>query len=110
MELRIKIPKTAVISEKCTLIEWNVEVGEKVNLGQPLYLIETEKTAIEIDTEVRDIIGAAFDRAKSLLQKHIEILHKMAETLLEKESLDGEDIDGILKQYNIEIEPEPARA
>ena len=56
MELRIKIPKTAVISEKCTLIEWNVEVGEKVNLGQPLYLIETEKTAIEIQSPVKGII------------------------------------------------------
>ena len=56
MELRIKIPKTAVISEKCTLIEWNVEVGEKVNLGQPLYLIETEKTAIEIQSPVEGII------------------------------------------------------
>ena len=56
MELRLKIPKTAVISEKCTLIEWNVEVGEKVNLGQPLYLIETEKTAIEIQSPVKGII------------------------------------------------------
>ena len=56
MELRIKIPKTAVISEKCTLIEWNVEVGEKVDLGQPLYLIETEKTAIEIQSPVKGII------------------------------------------------------
>lgn len=85
---------------------------EPVFLGRDLTQTRdySEKTAIEIDTEVRDIIGAAFDRAKSLLQKHIEILHKMAETLLEKETLDGEDIDGILKQYDIEIEPEPARA
>mgnify|MGYP001199259028 CR=1 FL=1 len=56
MELRLKIPKTAVISEKCTLIEWNVEVGEKVNLGQPLYLIETEKTVIEIQSPVKRTI------------------------------------------------------
>ncbi len=85
---------------------------EPVFLGRDLTQTRdySEKTAIEIDTEVRDIIGAAFERAKSLLQKHIEILHKMAETLLEKESLDGEEIDGILKQYDIEIEPEPARA
>ena len=85
---------------------------EPVFLGRDLTQTRdySEKTAIEIDTEVQDIIGAAFSRAKSLLQKHIEILHKMAETLLEKETLDGEDIDGILKQYDIEIEPEPARA
>jgi len=85
---------------------------EPVFLGRDLTQTRdySEKTAIEIDTEVRDIIGAAFDRAKSLLQKHIEILHKMAETLLEKETLDGEAIDGILKQYDIEVEPEPASA
>ena len=85
---------------------------EPVFLGRDLTQTRdySEQTAIEIDSEVRDIIGAAFDRAKSLLQKHIEILHKMAETLLEKETLDGEAIDGILKQYDIEVEPEPARA
>ncbi len=85
---------------------------EPVFLGRDLTQTRdySERTAIEIDTEVRDIIGAAFDRAKSLLQKHIEILHKMAETLLEKETLDGEEIDGILKQYDIEVEPEPASA
>ena len=56
MELRIKIPKTAVSSETCKLIEWNVEVGEQVSLGQPLYLIETEKTAIEIQSPVKGTI------------------------------------------------------
>jgi cell division protease FtsH len=85
---------------------------EPVFLGRDLTQTRdySEQTAIEIDSEVRDIIGAAFDRAKSLLQEHIEILHKMAETLLEKETLDGEAIDGILKQYDIEVEPEPASA
>ena len=85
---------------------------EPVFLGRDLTQTRdySERTANEIDTEVRDIIGAAFDRAKSLLQKHIEVLHKMAETLLEKETLDGEEIDGILKQYDIEVEPEPASA
>ncbi|MCS5550811.1 MAG: lipoyl domain-containing protein [Gammaproteobacteria bacterium] len=56
MELRLKIPKTAVSSETCKLIEWYVEVGEQISLEQPLYLIETEKTAIEIQSPVKGII------------------------------------------------------
>ena len=48
MELRLKIPKTAVSSETCKLIEWYVEVGEQISLEQPLYLIETEKSAIVV--------------------------------------------------------------
>ncbi len=85
---------------------------EPVFLGRDLTQTRdySEQTAIEIDSEVRDIIGAAFERAKGLLQTHIEALHKVAETLLEKETLDGTEIDGILKQYDIEVEPEPARA
>ncbi len=70
----------------------------------------SEKTAIEIDTEVRSIIKDAFERAKDLLQTHIEVLHKMAEVLLEKEALDGDEIDGILKQFNIDVDPEPTQA
>ncbi len=70
----------------------------------------SEKTAIEIDTEVRSIIKDAFERAKTLLQTHIEVLHKMAEVLLEKEALDGDEIDGILKQFNIDVDSEPTSA
>ena len=70
----------------------------------------SEKTAIEIDTEVRSIIKDAFERARTLLQTHIEVLHKMAEVLLEKEALDGDEIDGILKQFNIDVDSEPTSA
>ena len=70
----------------------------------------SEKTAIEIDTEVRSIIKDAFERAKTLLQTHIEVLHKMAEVLLEKEALDGDEIDGILKQFNIDVDSESTSA
>jgi len=56
MELRLKIPKTAVSSEACKLIEWYVEVGEQISLEQPLYLIETEKSAIEVQSPVKGTI------------------------------------------------------
>jgi len=57
----------------------------------------SESTAIEIDTELRRIIQQGYTRAKSLLKENIEILHRMAEALLERESLDGSDIDVIIR-------------
>lgn len=85
---------------------------EQIFLGRDITQTKdySEKTAIEIDTEVRNIIKDAFNRAQDLLQTHIEILHKMAEILLEKEALDGPEIDGILKQFDVEVDPEPTGA
>jgi cell division protease FtsH len=59
----------------------------------------SESTAVEIDQEVRRIITEAFERARLLLRKNLEALHKIAEALLEREVLDGPEIDEIIKQY-----------
>ena len=59
----------------------------------------SESTAIEIDQEVRRIITEAFERARTLLRKNLEALHKLAEALLEREVLDGSDIDEIIRLY-----------
>ena len=57
----------------------------------------SESTAVQIDGEVRRIILEAYERAKLLLRRNLEVLHKMAEALLERESLDGADIDEIVR-------------
>jgi len=57
----------------------------------------SESTAVEIDTELRRFLIEAYHRAKGLLKHNLEILHKMAEALLERESLDGPDIDNIIR-------------
>jgi cell division protease FtsH len=59
----------------------------------------SENTAIEIDAEIRRIIQESYQRAKDLLKKNLEVLHKIAETLLEKEVLDGSEIDAIVREY-----------
>ena len=59
----------------------------------------SETTAVQIDTEVRRIIMEAYEHAKLLLRRNVEVLHKMAEALLEREVLDGAEIDEILRQY-----------
>lgn len=56
----------------------------------------SESTAVEIDGEIRRIVTDSYNRAKGLLTEHLEKLHAVASALLEKEVLDGVEIDSIL--------------
>ena len=57
----------------------------------------SEATARDIDQEVRGIVTAAYERAKGLLGTHIDVLHSVAKTLLEKEVVDGAEIQRIIE-------------
>ncbi len=59
----------------------------------------SESTAIEIDAEVRRIIQESYHKAKDLLKTNLRLLHKVAESLLEKEVLDGSEIDAIVREF-----------
>ena len=61
----------------------------------------SESTAIEIDAEVRRIIQESYQRAKDLLKTNLRLLHKVAEKLLEKEVLDGSEIDAIVRAFGV---------
>jgi len=74
---------------------------EQIFLGRDFTQMKdySEQTAIEIDTEIRSIIMDAYERAKDLLRASLTVLHKMAEVLLEKEVLDGTEIDDIITRF-----------
>jgi len=55
-----------------------------------------EDTAREIDTEVRRIVNAAHERARTLLADHRDTLDRVARRLLEKEVIDGEELREII--------------
>jgi cell division protease FtsH len=57
----------------------------------------SEDTARLIDNEIRDIVTQGHERAKDIIQTNMTILHKLANTLLEKEVLDGNQIEAIIK-------------
>ena len=57
----------------------------------------SETTAIEIDQEVRRLVVENYERAKMLIATHMKALVALAEALLEKESLDGPEIDQIVR-------------
>ena len=57
----------------------------------------SEETARLIDDEIREIVTQSYERAKGILNGNMATLHRLANTLLEKEVLDGFQIDQIIK-------------
>jgi cell division protease FtsH len=62
----------------------------------------SESTAVEIDSEIRRIILQSYEQAKDLLKTNLGLLHKVAEKLLEKEVLDGSEIDALAREFYAE--------
>ena len=66
-------------------------------------------TADVVDTEVRELVETAYSRAKEIMTTHIDILHKLAQLLIEKETVDGEEfmrlfIDGKAELYITQLQ------
>ncbi len=57
----------------------------------------SEQTALIIDTEVREIVERAHAKALVLLRDNLEKLHLLANTLLERETIDGDQMDRVLR-------------
>jgi len=56
----------------------------------------SEKTAVDIDTEIRRIVLDNYNRAKEIILREMDRLHRLASALLEKEVLAGEEINEVL--------------
>ena len=56
----------------------------------------SEKTAVDIDDEVRRFVSEAYIVAKDLLEKNVDVLEAFARKLLEIETMDGPDIDEMI--------------
>lgn len=56
----------------------------------------SEATSEIIDKEVRRIVEEGMRRAQEILRDHIDILHRMSEILLERETLDTDEIDMVV--------------
>ena len=65
----------------------------------------SEATSRDIDQEVRGIVLAAYDRAKTLLETNLDVLHRVAKTLLEKEVVDGAEILRIIHGWEFAAGP-----
>ena len=54
-----------------------------------------EKTASEIDEEVRNIVDTCYREAKAIIEDNIDVLHKSAQVLMEKEKITREEFEAL---------------
>jgi cell division protease FtsH len=66
-------------------------------LGGDASLACSPDTAAQIDKEVVALVREAYERARGILEKDMEILHKLAAYLLEKETITGDEFAQMLK-------------
>ena len=70
----------------------------------------SEKTAEVIDEEVKEIINESYNRAKEVLKAHSEQLAKLAEILLDREVIFGEDLEEIFGKRKADLIKEEQEA
>ena len=90
---------------------------EQIFLGREIaqHRDYSEATAIRIDAEVTNLVETAHDQAKKIITDHSDVLVRMAEALLEREVLDGDDVRALVEGRELpevstpeeEVEPTP---
>ena len=88
------------MSDNIGLINYEVNSEEEVFLGRDLGRSRnySEKIAALIDDEVRKVIDECYTEAKRIITENIDVLHKCAEVLLEKERINREEFEGLFVQ------------
>lgn len=61
----------------------------------------SEEVAAKIDKEIRKLIDEAYQKTESLLNENMDKLHLIADALIERETLEGEEIDQLMKYGKI---------
>jgi cell division protease FtsH len=79
---------------------------EQIFLGREIaqHRDYSEATAKNIDEEIKNLITEAYGKAKTVLNDNIDILHKLAELLLEKETVMGAELDELIHSLRPGIE------
>ena len=92
------------MSEKLGPIQYT-NPNDNIFLGREIrqHKDYSEKTAQLIDSEVKGIIDSAMDKAINILKENENILHNMANLLLERETLNKEEIEKILNNEELDI-------
>ncbi|MEJ2195195.1 MAG: ATP-dependent zinc metalloprotease FtsH [Ignavibacteriaceae bacterium] len=95
------------MSEKMGPLSYGAK-EEEIFLGREIqkHRDYSEKTAIEIDEEVQRIVNSAMQHAEKILSDNKELLHKLSLELLEREILDSEEINAIIKGEELPPIPE----
>ena len=84
------------MSDKVGLIHYGSD-DDEVFIGRDLAHTKgyADQTAALIDGEVKNIIDESYAKAKELLQEHMDVLHRCAQLLIEKEKIGREEFESI---------------
>lgn len=66
MSTTLFIPRLAVSMTEGTITQWLVEDGTEVSVGQPIYLLETDKTEAEIEAPEAGILRIEAETGEAL--------------------------------------------
>ena len=79
---------------------------EQVFLGREIaqHRDYSEETARKIDAEINNLVISAYERARSVLTEHLDVLHKLAQQLLEKETILGAELDALIREVKPGVE------
>jgi len=71
---------------------------EQIFLGREIaqHRDYSDETARKIDEEINSLIDGTYRMAKNVLKENLDILHKLAELLLEKETVQGKELDELI--------------
>ena len=96
------------MSEKVGLINYEVNSEEEVFLGRDLGHARnySEKVAAMIDKEVRRIMDECYQEAKLIIESHIDVLHRCAAALLEKERINRAEFEALFEESPTEAYPD----
>ena len=72
---------------------------EQIFLGREIarHKDYSEKTAEDIDEEIRGIVTNAYVNARKMLEENLDLVEALAQALLERETVDAQDIDAIIE-------------
>ncbi len=82
---------------------------EQIFLGRDIakHKDYSEKTAEDIDYEVKRLVTGAYERARTLLADNLDVLESFAKRLLEIETMNADAIDGLLQEMKARNQGEP---
>ncbi len=86
------------MSDKLGPLTWG-ENEQEIFLGREItkHRNYSEKTAIDIDGEIRSIVLSCMSRAEKIINEHPDALDRLANALLEREILDADEIDKAIR-------------
>lgn len=107
-ELAEKMVRSWGMSEGLGLLSY-AKNEEQIFLGREIaqHRDYSEETAKKIDAEIKKLIDQSYKRSKKILAKNVDILHKLADVLLEKETVLGKELDELIHSLRPEIDIPP---